>query len=181
MKIRNTALLKRRVNSNVKEDELYNGAYAELIACGKKKAMVCGIGCLGLPHTIKDRLALFKSEGSSSVDDGVLIDNLGKEFGICPALARLLEAIFVGVNQGGQKETAKFLRKFARLLPEGQTITASNVYAFCRKVGLPFNGDEYHRNWAHAISWTNSEKEGLEVADKLYQWLKGGARVAAIS
>lgn len=182
MKIKNKAELLRRVRSNVREDVLTNSLYAHQIERGKKKAQVCGIGCLALPHRVKERLAFYKSSPNGYGDPGLETKRLGEEFGITPSLALLLEALFVPLNRRGEGQD--FLRDFAKHIPEGAAITDAKVFAFCREVGMEFSrydADCAVTKYAMADIWSPQDYDAPNVRNALFAWFDNGARVKGIS
>lgn len=189
---KNKALLRRRVNSNVREDKLVNNAYIERTGKRKKKAQVCGIGCLAIPHTIKDRIEFYKLPDPEFGDswklyqnESSLINELRTEFGICHKLARLLEVLFMAANRpknwtGGNnrvnpKRAGEFLKEFANRIPEGVDINDSHVEAFCNKVGLVGDIEDWESDAADAHA--NYDK----YVAQLFAWFDNGCRVRGLT
>lgn len=182
MKIKNKAELIQRVRSNVREDALVNSVYADQITTGEKKAEVCGIGCLALPHRKKERLAFYAKFPNSYGDPVLETKQLGKEFGITPSLALLLEALFVPLNTRGEGE--KFLRDFATHIPEGVDITDAKVFTFCLKVDLTFyemNPGHSVRKYTQADIFSPFQYLAPEVRDTLFAWFDNDCRIKSIN
>lgn len=171
MRLKNIALLKRRVRSNVKQDELINWNYIDRIEAGEMKAQVCGIGCLALPHTKKDRLAFYEETVPGRpnfllyLSATELVKKLGEDFGICGPLARLLEMVFMSTNEASEHpdDAAQFMRDFVGHLPEGADI-----------------GPEHVRSLENRLENEGWGVRASHARELLYAWLDNGGRLKGI-
>lgn len=181
MKIKNKKELILRARSNVREDELVNDFYAERVG-GQKKARVCGIGCLSLPHRKAERIAAYLDPGYDYGNPVHETNKLAEDFGITGSLLTLLESLFVQINQaGGEKAAGEFINGFVKRLPEGANITRVNVQAFLGYAGVQYEW------WPRSLHSEYRELEisriigANEVRDKLFAWLENGGRVRGLA
>lgn len=151
MKIKNTKELVLRADGHAKADRIKQGTYGSATVNGHAEFEGCAIGCLATPHRKADlrsflRGFLGKTDAGArdpwggvpvanepfSLDEDMLIKQLGKEFGICPALARVAESCFESYDTHGG--AIEFIPRFARSLNEGAEITPSLLEKIWRQV-----------------------------------------------
>jgi hypothetical protein len=163
MKIKNTRELVLRAQWHARHDHVKQGTYGDVSMNGEVEYQGCAIGCLSTPHTKKGMRAYFdkfssrwyRSGGGRTVvlpESDVMVRDLGKEFGICPALARAAEECFEGAETHGA--AISFIPAFAKALNEGARISDRQVERWTE------------RHWDEHII-------GAEGTRKFLEWLSG--------
>jgi hypothetical protein len=201
-KIRNTKELVTRSKSHAKKDHIVQGTYGDISKNGHYEFKGCAIACLANPATQKGLKQFFKKwfdasewsvDGENEVDleSDRMIDELKKEFGIVPELARCAEAVFEGLNTHG--EAIEFIPKFAAALPEGANITPKQVEKFVEKnweteanVGPDIANIGYvdtkfisQPGYGYDNGWTEHiYLDASEAGDRLIKWLESKKKVA---